>query len=166
MAVLEETAAKLTPVEWQAVKVAAKGADAARSELEPGPDQEVDLLLRIKGKIDVGRDGESKRSSVPSAVEVLAWILSVDILSEVQRGQLLTRMRELTAEGGGRIPEVEEGYVARATMAIAAVSPVVKTPRKGAVRGAIRVGVVNAAQLSQEVSGAVEHCTRLIDIGG
>lgn len=161
MGVLEETAAKLSPVEWQAVKAAGKGADGSRSELEVG-EHEVDMLLRIKGAVSVGHDGETRRTLVPSAVDVLAWVLSSDLLTEDLRQRLVIQMRESAERSSGCLPEVEEGYVAQATMAIAAVSPSVKASRKGSVRGTLRVGVVSTAQLTDEVSGAIDRSTRLI----
>lgn len=163
MAVLEETAAKLTPLEWQALRAAAKGADGSRADLSLGKGQGVDLLLRIKGTVDVGEDGETSRAARPSAIDVLAWVLAQPIGES--NDQMLQRMRLDAEQHGGKLPEVEEGYVAAATMAILAVSPSVKIPRKGSIRGTLRVGVVNSAQLSQEVSGAVEQCTRMIALG-
>ncbi len=165
MAVLEETAAQLTPIQWQAVRAAGSGADTSRPELQPGKSQEVDLLLRIQGTIDVGEDGVTTRTARPSAVDVLAWVLASEFLDDVGRDLLVSQMRELAARSNGRLPEVDEGYVAMATMAVAAVSPAVKGDRKGAVRGRLRVGVVNKAQLSADVSGAVERSTRFIELG-
>lgn len=164
MAVLEEAAAKLTPVQWQAIRAASRGADASRSELQPGKGQEVDLLLRIKGTVDVDEDGEATRTVRPSAVEVLAWVLASDFLDTVQRELLVAQMRE-SAGGNGYLPEVEEGYVARATMAIAAVSPSVTAARKGSVRGMLRVGVVSKSQLTEEVGAVIERSTRVIELG-
>ena len=163
MAVLEELRNRLSAAEWQAVKSAGRAADATRNGLEVG-DHDVDLLLRIKGQVTVGEDGESTRTVRPTAVELLSWILSEAANISIDGDLLLATIRSAAERSSGRLPEVEEGYAAQATMAIGAVSPSRAVARKGAVRGNLRVGVVNASVLSEEVSGAVERSTRLIDL--
>lgn len=131
--------AVLTPLEWQAVKAVAANADDTRLELKPGEGQEVDLLLRITGTVDVGEDSEPTETVEPSAVDVLAWILAEAFGDDENRNQLLSRLRDSTEPSTGKLVEVEERYRAMATMAIAAVSPTVKSMYRGSVRGRLEV---------------------------
>jgi hypothetical protein len=162
MPVIEENKCKLTPVEWQAVKVLGRHADLARDGLEPGSSQPVDLLLRVQGTVDVGEDGQSARRQTPTAKALLAWLLSLDLIDEVKKPQVLAKLRACADTASGTVPEVDQKYNAQAEMAIAAVSPAKPVPRKGAIKGMLRVGVVSTEQLGAQVSGAVEKATRAI----
>lgn len=157
MPVIEENKCKLTAVEWQAVKVLGRQADAARDGLEPGWGQPVDLLLRVQGTVDVGAGG-TKRAT-PSAKALLAFVLASDLIDQTKKPQLVAQIRACAETASGTIPEVEEPHNAQAAMAIAAVSPSNKGIR---IKGMLRVGVVSTEQLEQQVSGAVEKATRAI----
>lgn len=162
MPVIEENRCKLTAIEWQAVKVLGRQADAARDGLEAGGGQPVDLLLRVQGTVDVGKDGETTRRQTPSAKALLAWLLASDLIDETKKPQVLAELRACADTAHRTIPEVSETFNAAAEMAIAAVSPAKAAPRKGAIRGMLRIGVVSTDQLGQQVSGAVEKATRAI----
>ena len=162
MPVIEENKCRLTAIEWQAVKVLGRQADIACDGLEPGRGQPVDILLRVQGTVDVCEDGTITRRVAPSAKALLAFLLASDLIDETKKPQLLAQIRACAETASGMIPEVDEEHNAQAAMAIAAVSPAKSVPRKGAIKGMLRVGVVSTEQLGQQVSGAVEQATRAI----
>ena len=156
MAVIDEKS-KLSPIEWQALACVAREASKYRAEAPIGKGQEVDLMLRVKGSVDVGVDGESSRAQKPTAEHLLAYLLSVN------GEEFATAILEQFASfEGGVLPDVEEGFFAMAKMRLASVTPHKTISRKGSVRGVFRVGQIDFATLAPAASKAIEQSTRAI----
>jgi len=162
MPVMEAT--ELTPLEWLAVGIVAREAGKHRDDVEVGNGQEVDLMLRVQGRLDVRPGGMSQRHQKPSPEKLLACILaalSSDASSEAL-SDLPAYLRRLAAENGGILPAPEEGYVAMATGLVKALSPSTEIPRRGSTKGNFRVGRIDTARLPQAAASEIKRNTRSI----
>lgn len=74
--VIVSSKATLQPLEWLALQLVGKQASDSRGDVPVGKNQEVDILVRIQGKIDVSPDGTTtKRTTVgPTLEQVLAHV--------------------------------------------------------------------------------------------
>jgi hypothetical protein len=164
MAVLEQSKADsaLTPLEWLAIKLVGKHADEVRGELQPGGAQEVDVLLRIKGKISIADDTSASVPEKPKLNNLLGQIIKhmTPGMWDMIRGQLI----EAAQGNGGVLPGVEEGYAAKANALVNILSKPKVQPRKGACKGSFAVGTVDEAQLSPTASANVQKLTRMITL--
>lgn len=156
MAVIDEKS-KLSPVEWQAVACVAREAAKYRAEVPVGKGQEVDLMIRVKGHVDVGSDGESNKAQKPAVEHLLAYLLSVN---GEEFAAALTE--QFSSFENGVLPDVEEGYFAQAKKRLASITPRTTISRKGAVRGVFRVGQIDTATLTPTASKAIAESTRVI----
>jgi hypothetical protein len=163
MAVLEEgkSQSTLSALEWLAVRIVGKNADAFRDEVQPGKGQDVDLLLRIQGKIDVFEDGTTTQTEKPKLDNLLGHIIKRLTPSdwEAIRNAIMQAIAN-----DGTLPGCEEGYAAKAKMLIDAMTKRKSAPKKGATKGSFRVGSVDTQQLSPTMRTDVQRFTRAIKL--
>ncbi len=161
----ERKADSLTAIEWLALKVAGAKAADYRADAETGKGQEVDLLVRIQGTLDVAEDGQSQRTQKPSVEDMFGFVLQqlYESDNEAHR-ESADHIVELmqSAEAEGVLPAPTPGHKARASQLIQRISPKATVERKGSVRGFLRIGQVDLGGLSQAVSVAVSESTRAI----
>lgn len=124
---------EISPIEWQALKVAGKEADNLRAEVEVGSNQEIYFGLQVAGKIDVA-DGKLQITTSKPRPELLL----ATILDRLDRGGLQDGAA-LTAYFARRKGDLEpsEQSIAVAKTIIDRLSTRESKPAHGAVKGSL-----------------------------
>lgn len=129
---------QLSALEMQAVAILGKEAKKTRGVLLTGPDQKVDVLVRLWGTVDVADSQTATVKSTPSLLELLTFIF----------GQLGPKTRETTrgalvaAFKDGQKPVVDPSDQAFAQAALDLVTSYEQQSRNGNVTGRLEVAVM------------------------
>ena len=135
------TARSLTPVELLALVRAGKPAEKMREFVADGTEREIDLLVRLVGKVQVGMAYESERNVAPDAVTLLALVL--ENVSDESPVDFLVRLERWANETEGK-PSSEFKYMA--TQAIERMSRPKSIQYRGAVNGKVTAEVIENAE--------------------
>lgn len=144
------TGNSLSAADWHALHVVGKEAAHVRSDLQPGQ-HPVDVTVRIRGTLKVGRDSDGATSVTPSANELLAVVLSK--LNAVTREKILRELPNEFEANGNQMPEVETSLVDAAAGMLSRLRRKVDQHRKGAVTGEFQIEAVEASAPQLKVVG-------------
>jgi len=155
----------LKPLEWHALKVAGRSAEACRNELAVARNQPVDILVRIRGTISVGPDTTGHATKAPSPEAVLATAaehvavkfgnMAADFMIQAVRDLLSGPEGDKAA---GMYPE----WLASAKECVKVASVTRDVDRSGAVTGRLTIGLVQLEQVTQQVATCLEEATRIV----
>mgnify|MGYP001558137046 CR=1 FL=1 len=164
MAVVSDT---LSPVEWAAMKIAGRAAEACRDQLAVGRGQTVDILLRVRGTVDVAADGVSHSTKAPSPEAVLATALTHvaavagQAAAQAVLEKVLHDLQALNTTKDAAAP-YSESYMALAKSCVKQASVAREFARSGAVTGKLTLGVVKLEEVTAQVSAVLETATRIV----
>lgn len=149
----------LTPEEWLAIKIVGKHADNFREKCAIGKAQPVDMLVRIRGSVDVMPDKDVTKKTVtgPSAVDLLAHFLKNMQPDEIDR---VLACVDTTVEIEKQFKESAEDVVRQFQTVVTTT-----TSAFGATKGIFEIGRVELNQITSAVNETLLHATRLIDFG-
>lgn len=135
----------LTPLEAHALAQVAKKAAKLRDRLDVGEGQSVDVVVRIKGAINVGGSSSATISQSPPAETVLAHVF--ECLGKPTRKKIRIAVSNCFAEyrGGGDVPESSKELLDEARDLLGAVNRARTIDRNGNVTGAIEDQVIERA---------------------
>jgi hypothetical protein len=125
--------AKLSPLQWQALRVAAKPADNARDALDEGLGLEVDFKIRIRGTMQVLPGTVSVVKTAPKMTDLVALLLLE--LGERTRKRVLGDLRARAKDRSGTAFPSE--IIADVENLLAAFTVEKEQQRRGAVTGTL-----------------------------
>jgi len=158
-----DKATNLRPEEWLALTIVGREAAKFREQARPGRGQEVDLLLRIKGTVNVGEDGKTTRMMKPSQEQLLGWVLHRlhDTGHDDAAESIRVGLSDCASNGNGGLP-VLEGFHELAKELVRSVSKSSESQRKGRTTGHFEVGIVDQSELSAAAGASLMTHTRRI----
>ena len=129
-----------TPLEWQALSIAAKEAAKHRGALTVGEGQPVDVTLRIAGCVDVCPDSTATIRRSPTVTDLIIGMLLAT--PEPERSPLADRLAELWPTiGAAQLPP---GLAQIAENLLASLQRQEQQPKRGAITGAVAVQKISA----------------------
>lgn len=141
----------VTPLDYHALKIVGKKADAVRDKLVEGAGQAVDLTVRIAGAISVGANVPE---GTTTAVEYLSHeVLLTLVLSRLSERKQAEIARDLVTAckpylAGGPLPVALPSDVRRAQQLASSLTrskEVTTAGRHGAVSGSLSIEVIERA---------------------
>jgi len=104
---------------------------------------DVDLMVRLKGRITKGPPGESASTVTPEVETLIGHLIGQ--LEEREQDKLLDHLHELYEKHGQQMPKVEQAILDRVNRMLHRLRRVVSTPRAGATSGSIDILPLDAS---------------------
>jgi hypothetical protein len=133
--------AGLSPLEFAALKIAAKESAKHRTGLGLGKEQAVDVVLRIRGTVDVNPDSTATVREYPKAAALLTTLFLLTPAAD--RGGLARRLARRYKAGMGKTKPAEEaGIKELVDNLLASLAVQSSQDKEGAVTGRIEIAKV------------------------
>jgi hypothetical protein len=126
----------LSPAEWQALKVAGRQADAHRPRLAAAR-YDIDLVLRIRGKLEVKPNTTGARTVTPDVELLIGHLLS--LVEPSLREQVLDELPSLYVANDYALPPLELALADRVQKMLERLRRSEQVERFGAVTGLVDV---------------------------
>ncbi len=136
-----------TPLDLFALKIAAKACDKVRDRLETAQGQQIDLLVSLKGYVDVGGEQSCVTREKPKADVLLALVF--DALGPQTRAKVMRDVSlacALFATGAGEAPEPSAEARKLGEDLAEACGREVRTVRRGNVAGSVQALIVSRGE--------------------
>jgi hypothetical protein len=127
---------ELTPIQWQALKVAARSADRSRGDIQPGH-YDVDMLVRISGVLEVHNDSCGAKTVTPDLVSLIGHLMS--LIDEPIREQVFDQLHELYTNNDYAMPPVPLAVADRVEKMLERLRRTEQVTRRGAITGTLEV---------------------------
>jgi hypothetical protein len=129
----------LTALELHALKIAGKGADKRRNELEVGTGQTVDFTVHISGAIGVGDDVSYGANIHAQMTDVLAVCLANAGPTARKRIKVALIETYASLEPDQENPEVKSEHLKEAEQVLRMLVRTKKKDQRGGVNGSLKV---------------------------